>query len=167
MYLFVFYHYVIVYHYVIIIFLSHHMKYIILLQQDNHNGIIIVFDTIPIRGISIHSFKCVISKWTNNDRIQLFQKKRRQKHHAQNFICTTYFVYHIHIWMMRSENIYLSFFIEYCTSNKANINIDWLGITTIAITFIIDKHINNYVIGWNLSINNWHHPYEILIQIKN
>ena len=106
----------------------------------------------------------LVNEWTTIES-NYSKKKSRQKHHAQNFICITCFVYHIYIRMMRSENIYLSFFIEYCTSNKANINIDWLGITTIAITFIIDKHINNYVIGWNLSINNWHHPYEILIQI--
>ena len=44
---------------------------------------------------------------------------------------------------------YLSFFKDWSTQNESNINIDWHGITTIAITFIIDKRINNYRMGQN------------------
>ena len=63
------------------------MKYIILLQQDNHNGVVRVLDSIPIRRISIHSFKFVINKQTNDDIIKLFKNERKQKHYAQIRIC--------------------------------------------------------------------------------
>ena len=53
------------------------MKYIILLQQDNHNGVVRVLDSIPIRRISIHSFKFVISKQTNDDIIKLFKNENQ------------------------------------------------------------------------------------------
>ena len=54
------------------------MKYIILLQQDNHNGVVRVLDSIPIRRISIHSFKFVISKQTNDDIIKLFKNEENK-----------------------------------------------------------------------------------------
>ena len=63
------------------------MKYIILLQQDNHNGVVRVLDSIPIRRISIHSFKFVLNKQTNDDIIKLFKNERKQKHYAQLCIC--------------------------------------------------------------------------------
>ena len=87
------------------------MKYIILLQQDNHNGVVRVLDSIPIRRISIHSFKFVISKQTNDDSIKIF-KKRKQKHYAQICICIlglcTIYVF----VRILAKIFYLSFFID-------------------------------------------------------